>query len=626
MEIEATALNADILAEAQNDRRSDILWSQVLDSQVVLLSPELLQSDTVRVHLSLDKPEASFQDRCTLLVCDEAHLVYIWGRHFRKPYREIGQMRNRLQSRVRLLLLTATLRIDGPLQYVQSCFDLRPQRFIDIHQSNLRPEIRVTTSILESTLATAFMFPELQWVHGLPGVTIIFAPDRSTALRLTLYLRRLHPSQARKVRKYDALNDRGTYDKETMSLVEGLDSEHDWLVIVATSILMVGVDLRGVKCVVILEPLDFDEELQKEGRLLRSKVSMDDTAESYVYVSRRTMEKAYELVSVARNADTTLGNQTGEKRKRHKPNTQTEGNQDTPSLDLSMAKRLVAQCRTEEQNRQYANPPYGRPPCTCSQCSRAPLPLDPPCLCSGCQPGKSKRDLLAARHRVSLEAAQRAFKMGFGIRDDQNNVDTVITVESQEIVRKYLIMLDLELFNNDVANPGGLYTPGMLVSPPVITAIIANLPNLETPQKLAVLLKDHHLREPWLQAIWSTLVEKVVPMLRDRHIKKKAEAEDGRITKHLGRLNDGEIERLVNLVPTLDITDISPKYLKADLIWELYWHGVWCSTLPKQWKALKKESLITLLSQMVEKFNNEGRKVEEVRTKIQYCHTTSATS
>ena len=60
MGIKAIGLNADILSEAQNDGTSDNLWSEVLRGQLVLLSPELLQPDSIWTHLSLDKSDLTF--------------------------------------------------------------------------------------------------------------------------------------------------------------------------------------------------------------------------------------------------------------------------------------------------------------------------------------------------------------------------------------------------------------------------------------------------------------------------------------------------------------------------------------------------------------------------------------
>ena len=615
MGIKAIGLNADILSEAQNDGASDNLWSEVLRGQLVLLSPELLQSDSVRTHLSLDKSDSTFQERCTVLVCDEAHLVYIWGRHFRKPYAEIGRMRNRLQRKVRLLLLTATLRTGGPLQYVRNCFDLQPNQYIDIHHSNLRPEIRVTTSLLQSTLATAHHFPELRWVHGLPGVTIIFTPDRGSALRLTLYFRRLNGHYAHKVRKYDAMNDHSTYNKETMDLVKDLDAESDWLIIVATSILMVGVDMFGIKRVIILEPKDFDEEVQKEGRLLRHKIHATEIGESYVYVSYNTMQKAFALVDAPQVAE---GKEVGGKRKRSKPE-----DAGSTAMDISMAQRLVSRCRTQEQNRQYQNPPYGQTICNCASCTRNPPVPNPPCLCSGCQPGMSERDILTTRQstlrEIATNAASRSIELGIGTLPSQDIFPEALTAATQTIIREHLTNLDMQLFMDKIANPGGLYLPGMFVSSPVISAIVDNLLQLETRHNLSICLEPFQLHKCWLEQIWLTLQEKVIPDVVGYHSRRKAEVGDQWVRKRLAKMGQAEIDKLLMEEPILDVTQIGSGMKVADLIRQLHWHEVWYGKLPKGWRGYRKASLIDLLLDVVKQFHEDGLVVENVHSTIHRC-------
>lgn len=622
MGILATPLNSDILTEAQNNDTTDVVWAQVYQSQIILLSPELLQSDTIRTHLGLDQPESQFQKRCTVLVCDEAHLVYIWGQQFREPYRDIGRMRNRLQRRVRLLLLTATLRAGDPLRFVQSCFDLRDGDYFDLHRSNLRPEIRVTTSILESSLKTAVDFPEFRWIVGLPGITIIFAPDRSSALRITLYLRRCNRFLAKRVRKYDAMNDRGTYDKETLEMISSLDSARDLgLIIVATSILMVGFDVNGVRRVFVLEPVDFDEEIQKKGRLLRNKASEEEIAECYVYVSWKTMQDALALVNETEHG---AGNNTAQRRKE---DPQHGKQAHRPSLDISMAHRLVAKCRTEEQNRQYNNPPYGQPPCTCQMCTRYPLRVDPPCLCSGCQPGMSERDVLTTAQNIlrsiSADAAEAALAMGFGVpRESEEKPHEVMTRDGQQLVRRYLTELDDKLFEDGIGNPGGLYTPGMFVPTPVIDIVIDHFFDLDSPLKLSTLLADFQLPDEWLQGVWDTMYHKIIPAFRDLHVRKKDDAWEAQVMKELGRLSEEKIEELKEHTPILDDAAVNPTMLvKGDLIQELQWHCLWDREMPKGWKGLKKHELTVLLQHVITRFHDGNYTVEGVRAVLQrYCN------
>ncbi|KAK1218048.1 hypothetical protein PQX77_019277 [Marasmius sp. AFHP31] len=186
--ISAVALNSKVIGKAEKARQANELWERASRARILLMSPELLQSDTLRDRLELDKPEkeSKFKSRCSLLVCNEVHLVYTWGRRFRKAYKNIGRMRARLGS-PGLLLLTATLQDGKRLSWVLKYFGLIPGEYLDVHLSNWRPEICVITSTLESSLASSYNFPEFRWIVGLSGITILFIPDQSTALRITLY-------------------------------------------------------------------------------------------------------------------------------------------------------------------------------------------------------------------------------------------------------------------------------------------------------------------------------------------------------------------------------------------------------------------------------------------------------
>jgi superfamily II DNA/RNA helicase len=313
-------------------------------------------------------------------------------------------MRNRLHSRVRLLLLTATLRSPGPLQYVLKTFghQLESSTLVNIHQSNLRPEIRVTTSILESPL-TSSTFPQLRWIMRMKGITIIFVPDRTIGLRVTLYLRRIAPRSADAVRKWDALNDKDSYDKETLEQIHSLDLEREGLVIVATTILMTGVDFSGVKRVINLEPEDFDTEIQMEGRALRQRRGVDEIAEAYTYVSQKTMDDA-----AARVEEETA--EQGRQDMAVKKTKRGDGDGKKRRMDIAWARRLMTACRTVSQVREYNQGiTYGHPICTCIPHTIHPLPINPPCLCSGCRPGECERDKIlvqmAAEVRMSCVQA-----------------------------------------------------------------------------------------------------------------------------------------------------------------------------------------------------------------------------
>ncbi|KAJ3841821.1 P-loop containing nucleoside triphosphate hydrolase protein, partial [Lentinula raphanica] len=286
--INAVAINSNLCAKAARKEERN-LWDIAKSSDVILLAPEQLEGRGLTEALS----DAQFRQRIYLLVVDEVHLVDQWSKSFRKAYGRIGDARNRLGDNTRLLLLTATLREGGPYDLILKKFDLIPGRFLDLHRSNLRPEVRVTTTILPSSPNSAFTFPFLSWVVGLQGISIIFTRNRTLTLKIALYLMQTNPEYTHKIRKCDSTNDPDEYDAETyrMTKVDILSG----LVLVSTSVLTLGMDIPNVRRVITLEPTEFEQEIQEEGRVLRQR-SKNDIAEAYAYFSQATYDLAVKMV------------------------------------------------------------------------------------------------------------------------------------------------------------------------------------------------------------------------------------------------------------------------------------------------------------------------------------------
>ncbi|KAJ7590030.1 hypothetical protein C8J56DRAFT_725995, partial [Mycena floridula] len=132
------------------------------------------------------------------------------------------------------------------------------------------------------------------WVLSLSRITIIFVQDHSPALRISLYPMRCNPELAWRVRKCDASNEED-YNKMTRAMVNALEPSGPGLILVSTDVLMVGVDMKNVQCSLIVEPLTFDEDIQKEGRVFREQTE-GQIAEVYIYVSANTLHLAQEMV------------------------------------------------------------------------------------------------------------------------------------------------------------------------------------------------------------------------------------------------------------------------------------------------------------------------------------------
>ncbi|KAJ8094951.1 hypothetical protein PM082_010167 [Marasmius tenuissimus] len=621
MKIPAVALNSKIIHSHMHNGNLGELWEKIRTATIILMSPEMLQSQPVRKHLALDQEvsKSEFKSRCTLLVCDEAHLVYVWGRNFRESFKNIGLMRVHLPL-TRLLLLTATLQ-DGPaLDFVLPSFGLETKKFIDMHRSNLRPEIQVTTSLLESNLNAARSFPEFDWIMPLLRITIVFCPDWQLAKWITLHLQRSFygagSKEWRRVRKWDATNDKETYDEETLKMIESLDPEKERLIIVCTVILMVGMDFRHVQRILNINCMDFDEELQKEGRLLREMDSFLKWAELYVYVSKAVMKTVRETVEAHnKGMDST------------KDDRNSGASRSCPTLDINYAHHLVAECRTEVQNTVYNNPPLNKYLCGCPVCvqNRTPqhqtsLSLDtpPPCLCSGCQPGMCERDLRSLYRENTLHASAEATRKGFGLGvvegppeyadENQDGAASEVveeeirgmTAASQDIINQHLVQLDADLFQAGTGNIRGFLTPGMFIPSPVISIItekfLAIITDWDGPARLSMELEDYDMDPRWLEAIWKTITQKIYPAIKQYHQQRELENEQrkreqkrAKLEKEVKALNEQDTRTLVVFEPILEEEKVTNKLTKDHLTWELRWHRLWDVDLPKPYKLNKAE-------------------------------------
>ncbi|KAJ3819356.1 P-loop containing nucleoside triphosphate hydrolase protein, partial [Lentinula raphanica] len=367
--IKALAINSSLCAISLRDYRRD-LWLDAKSADVILLAPEQLKGDGFANALK----DSDFLARIFLLVVDEVHLVGQWSKYFRKDYGRIGDARNRLKKNTRLLLLTATLPQGQPYDLVLEKFGLTKGHFLDYHRSNLRPEVRVTTIILPSSPNGSFTFPFLSWIIGLEGVSIIFTRNRTLTLKIALYLMRSHPRYASFIRKCDSTNDPEEYDTVTYTMARNITGSSS-LILVSTSILTVGIDIPNVRRVISLEPMDFTQEIQEGGRVLRQK-RQGEVAEVYTYFSQATADLAAKMVEEDKD------NKATGRKKHHSDDEQST------RITLGLAYRIVADCITEEQNSQYNCPPLNKDPCFCSSCANLHIAEEAPqkCISSCCHP------------------------------------------------------------------------------------------------------------------------------------------------------------------------------------------------------------------------------------------------
>ncbi|KIY48923.1 P-loop containing nucleoside triphosphate hydrolase protein [Fistulina hepatica ATCC 64428] len=348
--LKAAAVNARTVEESRRNSHIPDPWLTAKShANVLCLSPEMLKNSKAFESLLIS---SEFKERVVGLIVDEAHMVYRWGANFRKEFLDIGITRVRLPPRVCLLLMTATLRPGRPRNEVLKQFAL--QSFFTVHRSNARPEIHVRFRTLKSSLA-AIDFPELAWVSKQPGLGFVYDRSIHVCSNIVNYLKRCESDLER--RHHIVLVHAGNRasQQECIRLLINDLALDDWLVVVTTDVYMLGIDKPHIVRVIIIDPGDVDELVQKMGRVGRDR-------ERVPVMYSRTCLNPY-----LKAQDPTLD----------------AGDED--GIDVDLAKMIFADCKTEQQNQIYANPPAIRI-CSCMDCSTrtAEGTTVPICNCENC--------------------------------------------------------------------------------------------------------------------------------------------------------------------------------------------------------------------------------------------------
>ncbi|KAK1234279.1 hypothetical protein PQX77_002522, partial [Marasmius sp. AFHP31] len=189
---------------------------------------------------------------------------------------------------------------------------------------------------------------------------------------------------------------------------------------------------------------------------------------------------------------------------------------------------------------------------------------------------------------------------------------------TQDYIWSQLVVLDDELWDKDIGNPGGRLLPGMFIPEPVIAVIIDNFTEITSPHELSDLLQPFALHPKWLEAIWSSLTQKILPEIRQQHEKRRKERAEEETRVMLRELKDDEAVELAKLSPTLTpfTSEKDPNLTSktiATLARELRWHRLWNPQFPKPKTAMRKRDYLEPLNEAFRQFNNSGRTVEEVR-------------
>ncbi|KII83513.1 hypothetical protein PLICRDRAFT_180290 [Plicaturopsis crispa FD-325 SS-3] len=368
----ALAISRDTVDAAEKAGEKSLWLRAEADTTVILVTPEMLTSKGFERLLR----QKDFEKRVFALIVDEAHLMNSWGVGFRPPFLEIGNMRARFPSRAVMLALTATLRAGQAIQSVCELLGLHEGRFHLIRRSNMRHDVQILFRTLRSSIMGT-EFPELDWVLREKGKILIFCRTIRLGFQVALYLWHRDPSvdvetRRKRIRLYNSLN-WPKFNTKTLELLHDVRDSH---ITIATDTLSVGIDIADFQTVIVLDPEDTDEYIQKVGRVGRDRTLIEG-ARGIIYTTANSMEVARRVVE----------EKEGLPPESREPGKSTgSGKVVTGTMDISLAKMLVADCKIAEQDRLYDNPEQDVP-CSCTTCANNPPPPRPEhCNCSGCIP------------------------------------------------------------------------------------------------------------------------------------------------------------------------------------------------------------------------------------------------
>lgn len=347
--------------KAARTRRID-LWVLAVQPHLrcLLLSPEQLSSKPFTTALS----NPSFYSRIIALDIDEVHLILSWGAPgFRASFRDIGNVLMRLPRWTTLTGVTATLPAGTDTQKITEILGLKEGSFSFTRRSNHRPELQFIFRTLRHGLQ-GWTFPDFDWILVGRRKTIIYCRTISSAFRLFVYLWRKvssHYSNRRKrFRLYCSLYS-NLYNKSSRDMFV---NDPDCQVLISTDALKVGNDFPNVDDVIVVEPEDPADVVQKGGRAGRKPPFSNPGPRCVCYFTQSTVNRAKAFLA----------------------NGTSDLDQNTGNMTVSMACLILAKCIKKQLDIIFDNPMEDSP-CTCETClSPHTLSHVFTCICSGCKP------------------------------------------------------------------------------------------------------------------------------------------------------------------------------------------------------------------------------------------------
>lgn len=274
------------MTEARKTGRN--LRNEIAECQwpVVCIDPEHLTAKEWEYITDTDV----FRENVTFVCVDEAHLINIWGIHFRPAFRHIGAfIRGRLpQRRLSVIALSASLQPGLPTESICKSLGFFPGTFYTLRRTNERPNIQFLMSALSHGLG-GNEFPDILPYLAANRKTIIYCGTIEMCWRVAVYLwRSLPPGPARLkcVRLYHAM----CWPDENEETVRLIRDDSQCQVVIATIAFGQGFNIKPLLDSIQLGVASsLDQTIQQAGRVGRDFAS---TARAVVFVQGSALKAA----------------------------------------------------------------------------------------------------------------------------------------------------------------------------------------------------------------------------------------------------------------------------------------------------------------------------------------------
>ncbi|KAI0728029.1 P-loop containing nucleoside triphosphate hydrolase protein [Fomitopsis betulina] len=532
--LRSLVINANTLDAARTSGES--LWAQARAGvTVIILSPEQLTSRGFEGLLQ----NHAFRDRVCTLGIDEVHALDMWGSSFRKSYRQIGFVRARMPSRVRIIATSATIRTGNPKATICRSLGFRLGEFYELRRSNVRRNVRPIFRFLNSGLG-GWTFPDLDWLVDDGRKTVVFCRTIALGFRLLTYLWHKLPHNVKRgtyIRLYNALN-WPSYNTHSRHLMQ---YDPDCKILVATTTFMMGVDIPNIFRVIILgEPESTEEWLQWLGRALHDVRSFED-GECVTYVTKKAVENARGIIDGDRPRGTAKKGGPSDK-----------GAVQSRQMDIAMAKILLASCKVAEQNAVYDNP-LSNPQCLCETCTEtlamrrllSDCITPRPCNCSGpgdlgCQP-EALPDTVARTKAKDNNAIPKSKRLTRAMR----------AVGTQQLLQFR------DIIYSSASTPSTrLFPPIAFLPDPTIKTLLDEFALITSLDQLRLRVSEETFLLPHLDELWTVLLG-----LQTTFTTMRKEARSRKKTKD-GDENNDEVEDDED-EPAIDESDMGPNQSEA---------------------------------------------------------------